>query len=177
MMQVFDSPKVRYIMVSTTRVDPAFLQHQQRRLTAAHRHFDGFHAFQDRIGFVDHPLAVVLVEHLAEQLGAPDQPHVALQQTLKRRGLVSIALRHSVGLGNRLRPNLPLQRSDRLRKPLQRLRARDSVGVGARLLARGRRKMKAPIGALGGLDLSARLPEQPSHLGANGQVVGAKLVL
>ena len=37
--------------------------------------------------------------------------------------------------------------------------------------------MKPPIGALGGLDLSARLPEQPSHLGANGQVVGAKLVL
>jgi DnaK suppressor protein len=34
MMQVFDSPKVRYIMVSTTRVDPAFLQHQKRRLTA-----------------------------------------------------------------------------------------------------------------------------------------------
>jgi DnaK suppressor protein len=34
MMQLFDNPKARHVMVSTTRVDPTFLEHQKRRLTA-----------------------------------------------------------------------------------------------------------------------------------------------
>jgi DnaK suppressor protein len=34
MMRVFGNPKVRHLMVSTTRHDPTFLEHQKRRLTA-----------------------------------------------------------------------------------------------------------------------------------------------
>jgi DnaK suppressor protein len=34
MMRAFDNPKVRHLMVSTTRVDPTFLEQQKRRLTA-----------------------------------------------------------------------------------------------------------------------------------------------
>ena len=33
-MRAFDNPKVRHLMVSTTRVDPTFLEQQKRRLTA-----------------------------------------------------------------------------------------------------------------------------------------------
>ncbi len=149
----------------------------QDRLTVAQVAGEALETALDVGGAGQQPVAVGVLDHRAQRLGAADEREVALQEAMQRLGFAPIAVGHVIFFGNGMGADLAFERADVARHRLQPARRLRRRRVWPRLFAGRRGQMRAAIGALGALDLLARLAKQPADLGAHRQVVGAQMVL